>query len=209
MFIQTESTPNPNTLKFIPGVEVMPGGTADFANEEASHASPLAEALFNISDVARVFYGSDFITVTKKEDADWPLIKPVILTTIMEHFVAGLPLMKADKDAKFSAHNTINENDSDLVKQIKELIDTRVRPAVAEDGGDIVYRGFENGVVRLELHGACSGCPSSTATLKQGIENMLKHYVPEVIAVEAVPEGGEFSEGGHDHGHVHSDSCNH
>jgi Fe-S cluster biogenesis protein NfuA len=187
MFIQTESTPNPNTLKFIPGVEVLPGGSMDFSDEEAARQSPLAEALFQIADVKRVFFGGDFITVSKKDDAEWPLIKPVILTTLMEHFVAGIPLLhEGKKGGTHNAADTSTEEDSELVKQIKELIDTRVRPAVAQDGGDIVFRGFDEGVVKLELHGSCSGCPSSTMTLKSGIENMLKHYVPEVVSVEAV-----------------------
>ncbi len=186
MFIQTEATPNPNTLKFIPGMQVMEAGTIDFGDAEAAQQSPLAEALFATPEVARCFFGADFITVTKQEAADWSLIKPAVLTTIMEHFVAGRPLLNTPKKAKVSAESSVNEDDEELVKQIKELLDTRVRPAVAMDGGDIVYRGFEKGVVLLELHGACSGCPSSTATLKQGIENMLRHYVPEVEAVEAV-----------------------
>jgi Fe-S cluster biogenesis protein NfuA len=189
MFIQTEATPNPNTLKFIPGVEVMTDGTADFASEEDAKQSPLAEALFNIADVRRVFFGSDFITVTKKDDVEWSLIKPVLLTTVMEHFQAGLPILKAGNDDKITAVDSSNEEDTPIIKEIKELIDTRVRPAVAEDGGDIVFRNYAEGIVTLELHGACSGCPSSTATLKDGIENMLKHYIPEIISVEAVPEG--------------------
>jgi Fe-S cluster biogenesis protein NfuA len=186
MFIQTESTPNPLTLKFIPGVEVLSEGTADFVDEEAAKKSPLAEVLFEIADVRAVFFGSDFITVTKTEEIEWNLIKPAILTTIMEHFVAGRPIFYEEQSAKVAAHSTAHEDDDDIVIQIKELIDTRVRPAVAEDGGDIIYHGFENGVVRLEMRGACAGCPSSTATLKDGIENMLKHYIPEVVAVEAV-----------------------
>lgn len=185
MFIQTEMTPNPQTLKFIPGVEVLQEGTADFRDEEAAKRSPLAEALFEISDVRGVFFGSDFVTVTKDDKVEWQLIKPAILTTIMEHFVAGRPIMYEGK-AKVTASSTANENDSEIVKQIKELIDTRVRPAVAEDGGDIIFHGFENGIVKLEMHGACSGCPSSAATLKQGIESMLKHYIPEVESVEAI-----------------------
>lgn len=186
MFIQTEFTPNPNTLKFYPGVEVMPSGTADFRGKETAIHSPLAERLFQIQNVQGVFFGSDFITVTKEENANWEVLKPHLLTTIMEHFVAGRPLFKDDSGHGIAAASTANETDSEIIKQIKELIDTRVRPAVADDGGDIVYRGFEDGIVKLELHGSCSGCPSSTLTLKQGIENMLKHYVPEVIAVEAV-----------------------
>lgn len=183
MFIQTEETPNPNTLKFLPGQEVVTDGSVDFADEEAAKASPLAASLFEIADVKRVFFGSDFVTVTKTDGVDWAVLKPGILTTIMDHFVAGKPVMGT---AKGTASSTASEEDDELVRTIKELIDTRVRPAVAQDGGDIVYRGYEDGIVKLELHGSCSGCPSSTATLKSGIENMLKHYVPEVIAVEAV-----------------------
>lgn len=186
MFIQTEATPNPQTLKFLPGVEVMKEGTADFRDEEAAAKSPLAEALFTIADVRGVFFGSDFITITKNENVEWMLIKPAILTTIMEHFVSGRPMMYEGNAGKIKASSTANENDSEIVKQIKELIDTRVRPSVAEDGGDIVFHGFENGVVKLEMHGSCAGCPSSTATLKSGIESMLKHYIPEVESVEAI-----------------------
>ncbi len=186
MFIQTETTPNPQTLKFIPGVEVMPEGTIDFGDTETAQKSPLAEALFAIKHVTRCFFGADFITVSKTPEADWNLMKPAILTTIMEHFVAGRPMLYEAKDKKITASNTVTEEDAAIVKEIKELLDSRVRPAVAMDGGDIIYRGFENGIVQLELHGSCSGCPSSTATLKQGIENMLRHYIPEVQGVEAV-----------------------
>lgn len=185
MFIQTEETPNPNTLKFLPGQDVITSGSVDFPDEEAAKQSPLATALFDIADVKRVFFGSDFITVTKAPNVDWAVLKPAVLTTIMDHFVAGLPVMKKDATRGTKA-TTSNEEDDELVRTIKELIDTRVRPAVAQDGGDIIYVGFEDGIVKLELHGSCSGCPSSTATLKSGIENMLKHYVPEVMAVEAV-----------------------
>jgi Fe-S cluster biogenesis protein NfuA len=180
MFIQTETTPNPLTLKFVPGVEVMKEGTAFFTAADTAAPSPLAKKLFTVEGVAAVFLGSDFITVTKKESADWSTLKPLLLTAIMDHLVAGLPVM--ENAAK--AANTTSE--SEIEKQIRELIDTRVRPAVAQDGGDIIFRRFHDGIVELELHGACSGCPSSTATLKQGIENMLKHYVPEVVSVEAV-----------------------
>lgn len=183
MFIQTETTPNPLTLKFIPGVTVMEDGTAFYTDAAATTHSPLAHALFEVPSVRAVFLGSDFVTVTRAEDASWDVMKPALLTTIMEHFVAGRKAHSAGKVAKVA---TSSENDSEIVKQIKELIETRVRPAVAMDGGDIVYHSFEEGVVKLELHGACSGCPSSTATLKNGIENMLRHYVPEVLAVEAV-----------------------
>jgi len=166
MFIQTEATPNPLTLKFSPGVTVMPSGTAFLTSAEDAKMSPLAEELFGIDGVTAVFLGSDFITATKSEEASWEVLKPVLLS--------------AEKGPISS------ENDSEIVKQIKELIETRVRPAVAQDGGDIIFRGFEDGIVQLELHGSCSGCPSSTVTLKNGIENMLKHYIPEIVAVEAV-----------------------
>lgn len=181
MFIQTESTPNPLTLKFIPGVAVMPRDTAFYTSRERAAESPLAQALFLTPGVAAVFLGADFISVTRSEDTPWEVLKPVLLTTIMDHFVAGRPVINHTGDAVDSA-----DEEDEIVKQIKELIETRVRPAVAQDGGDILFRGFRDGIVQLELHGACSGCPSSSATLKSGIENMLKHYVPEVIAVEAV-----------------------
>lgn len=182
MFIQTEDTPNPNTLKFIPGSVVMASGTAFYTSEKDAEASPLATAIFAVQGVAAVFFGRDFITVTKNGDYGWDTLKASVLTAIMDHFVAGRPVAaetgtSAPEDA---------EDDSEIARQIRELIDTRVRPAVAADGGDIIFRGFHDGIVKLELHGACSGCPSSTATLKNGIENMLKHYVPEVVAVEAV-----------------------
>jgi len=180
MFIQTETTPNPLTLKFVPGVEVMKTGTAFLTSHEDAKQSPLAHALFHIDGVTAVFFGSDFITVTTDNADNWPALKPLLLAAIMDHFVAGKPVMLETKT------ETASDNDSDLVKQIKELIETRVRPAVAQDGGDIIFRGFHDGIVQLELHGSCSGCPSSTVTLKNGIENMLKHYVPEVVAVEAV-----------------------
>ncbi len=182
MFIQTEATPNPLTLKFIPGVAVLESGTAFFTSAEDATISPLAVELFAIDGVTAIFLGSDFVTVTKDENSEWGILKAPILTTIMDFFVAKKPVMlSAKKEAAAGS-----ENDSDIVKQIRELIDTRVRPAVAQDGGDIIYRGFEDGIVQLELHGSCSGCPSSTITLKNGIENMLKHYIPEVVAVEAV-----------------------
>ncbi len=180
MFIQTEATPNPQTLKFIPGVEVMKGGTAFFTSPEQAKTSPMALALFDVDGVTAVFLGSDFITVTKNDKSDWSMLKSLLLSAIMDHFVAGKEVMVGSTAVKTHAE------DSELEKQIRELIDTRVRPAVAQDGGDIIFRGFHDGIVELELHGACSGCPSSTATLKNGIENMLKHYVPEVVAVEAV-----------------------
>lgn len=185
MFIQTESTPNPDTLKFLPGESILEDGrTANFTGAgEAEGVSPLAETLFRIEGVTGVFLGSDFISVTKKSGLDWPPLKTVLLTTIMDYFVAGKPVML---DGATGTDDATGEGDSEVVAQIKELINTRVRPAVAMDGGDIIYHGFEEGVVKLELHGSCAGCPSSTITLKQGIENMLKHYVPEVVSVEAV-----------------------
>ena len=185
MFIQTEATPNPNTMKFLPGQDVLVEGTQFFTDRENAAKSPLASALFEVEQVRAVFYGSDFITVTKAEDASWDVLKPPVLTTIMEHFVSGKPLM-GDAPVEVKKEKAYSAEDQEIVDQIKELIETRVRPAVAQDGGDIVFHAFEDGIVKLEMHGACSGCPSSTATLKQGIENMLKHYVPEVIAVEPV-----------------------
>ena len=185
MFIQTESTPNPNTLKFLPGRDVMgEGAVADFPSAQSGERSPLAKALFAIPQVARVFFGSDFISVTKR-DGDWKHLKPAILGAVMEHFTHGLPLMEGGGD---ETEESYSEEDSEVVEQIKELIETRVRPAVAADGGDIIFKGFDgdSGIVSLHLQGSCAGCPSSTMTLKNGIENMLRHYVPEVTAVEAV-----------------------
>lgn len=183
MFIQTEATPNPNTLKFLPGQEVLGARTAFFTAKENATESPLALALFELPDIRAIFYGSDFITVTKKEGASWEVLKPQILTTVMEHYQAGHPLMVEAKGTA-RAEKTYSADEQAIVEQIKELLETRVRPAVAQDGGDIIFHSFEQGIVHLEMHGACSGCPSSTATLKNGIETMLKHYVPEVIAVE-------------------------
>ncbi len=184
MFIETEGTPNPATLKFLPGRAVMGAGTADFATAEAAERSPLAYSLFALPGVARVFLGSDFVTVTKSDMTSWQALKPEVLGVIMEHFVAGWPvLLGADAE---SAEEDVAPEDEEIVAQIKELLDTRVRPAVAGDGGDIVFRGYRDGVVRLHMQGSCSGCPSSSATLKHGIENMLRHYVPEVVGVEQV-----------------------
>ncbi len=183
MFIETEGTPNPATLKFLPGRDVMGNGTADFASESTATRSPLASALFTLPGVARVFLGADFVTVTKSTDSEWQALKPQVLGAIMEHFVAGRPVI--DSEADLAAEDVAPE-DQEVVAQIKELLDTRVRPAVASDGGDIVFRGFRKGVVLLHMQGACSGCPSSRATLKHGIENMLRHYVPEVVGVEQV-----------------------
>jgi Fe-S cluster biogenesis protein NfuA len=183
MFIETEGTPNPATLKFLPGRDVMGSGTADFAGPDLAARSPLATALFALPGVSRVFLGSDFVTVTKNDLADWQALRPQVLGTIMEHFVAGRPVIEGEGDDL--AEDVLPE-DREVVEQIKELLDTRVRPAVAGDGGDIVFRGYREGVVRLHMQGACSGCPSSSATLKHGIENMLRHYVPEVVSVEQV-----------------------
>jgi len=180
MFIQTEQTPNPATLKFLPGREVMGNGTADFPSADVAKRSPLADHLFGVEGVAGVFFGADFITVTKSDEKDWHLLKPAILGAIMEHFTAGRPLLN---EAAAAAQST--EEDSEIVTQIKELIETRVRPAVAQDGGDIVFQSFEDGIVYLHMQGSCAGCPSSTATLKSGIENMLKHYIPEVVEVRS------------------------
>ena len=183
MFIQTEATPNPSTLKFLPGQDVLGDKTANFTKAEDAESSPLAKVLFEIDNVDSVFLGSDFISVTKSENSGWDLLKTEILTTIMEHFVSGKPVLIEDGQ---KVEEAPAEEDSEIVSQIKELIETRVRPSVAQDGGDIIFHGFENGVVKLEMHGACAGCPSSTITLKNGIENMLKHYVPEVESVEQV-----------------------
>lgn len=186
MFIQTENTPNPNTMKFLPGQDVLGERTAFFTDSDNAKASPLASALFVLADIRAVFFGSDFITVTKTESSNWDVLKPQILTTVMEHYQSGLPLMGAATTEKAASNETYSEDEQQVVDQIKELIETRVRPAVAQDGGDIIFHSFKEGIVKLEMHGACSGCPSSTATLKSGIENMLKHYIPEVITVEAV-----------------------
>jgi Fe-S cluster biogenesis protein NfuA len=183
MFIQTEHTPNPATLKFLPGRDVMGSGTADFASAAVAGRSPLAEGLFAVEGVERVFLGADFVTVTKAEDMEWAVMKPAILGAIMEHFTSGKPVVL---EAVGTAESSAGDEDSELVAQIKELLDTRVRPAVAQDGGDITFVSFEDGVVSLHMQGSCSGCPSSTATLKMGIENMLKHYIPEVVEVRAV-----------------------
>ena len=182
MFIQTEATPNPATLKFLPGRIVMQAGTADFPSVETAARSPLAQSLFGVPGVSGVFFGADFVTVTKQGDQDWHVMKPAVLGAIMEHFTAGKPIMLEGAPAAASADG----EEDDIVVQIKELLDTRVRPAVAQDGGDIVFHSFQEGVVYLHMQGSCSGCPSSTATLKSGIENMLRHYIPEVVEVRAV-----------------------
>jgi Fe-S cluster biogenesis protein NfuA len=184
MFIETEGTPNPATLKFLPGREVMGLGSADFASAASAVRSPLATTLFELSGVARVFLGGDFISVTRNDLVSWQSLKPQVLGVIMDHFVAGRPIIEGDANALMEEE--IDPADREVVDQIKELLDTRVRPAVAGDGGDIVFRGYRDGIVRLHMQGSCSGCPSSSATLKHGIENMLRYYVPEVVAVEQV-----------------------
>lgn len=181
MFIETESTPNPATLKFLPGQDVMGKGTADFPNAEKAARSPLAQALFGIDGVVSVFLGADFISVSKQDQSDWTNLKPQVLGAIMDHFTHNRPVLAEGAD--MGVAETL---DDEVVTKIKELLDTRIRPAVAQDGGDIIFRGFEEGTVYLHMQGACSGCPSSTATLKHGIENMLRYYVPEVQAVQAV-----------------------
>ncbi len=185
MFIQTEQTPNPATLKFLPGRQVMSSGTANFTSADAAgRQSPLAERLFTLPEVTGVFFGADFVTVTKSGDGDWRHLKPAILAEIMEHFTSGRPVLLAA--AADSAAVDGSQDEDEVVSQIKDLLETRVRPAVAQDGGDIIFHDYEDGVVYLHMQGACSGCPSSTATLKAGIENMLRHYIPEVIEVRAV-----------------------
>lgn len=186
MFIQTEQTPNPQTLKFLPGKAVMNEGTAFYQNIDEAVNSPFAKRLFALDGVEGVFFGSDFITITKNDSYDWQVMKPSVLGGIIDHFNSNdLTVEKSDRN-NLEKSSGINEDDSEIVKQIKELLDTRVRPAVAMDGGDIIYNNFEDGIVYLKMQGACSGCPSSTATLKMGIENMLKHYIPEVQEVRPV-----------------------
>ena len=184
MYIETETTPNPATLKFLPGRIVMPAGTADFPNADSAARSPLAQALFAVDGVSGVFFGSDFVTVTKGGDQEWHVMKPAVLGAIMEHFTAGKPIML--EGATPAAGAGAEGEDSDIVAQIKELLDTRVRPAVAQDGGDIVYRGYREGVVYVKLIGSCSSCPSSTTTLAMGVERMLLEEIPEVSRVEQV-----------------------
>ena len=184
MFIQTESTPNPATLKFLPGETVMEQGTADFPDLDSANSSPLAERLFALNGVTGVFLGNDFVTVTKQDSIDWEHIKPSILGAIMDHFQSGAPVIHGEQTG--SVHAEHLGEDTEIVGQIKELLDSRVRPAVAQDGGDITFHGFESGVVYLQMQGACAGCHSSTMTLKMGIENLLRHYIPEVTEVRPV-----------------------
>ena len=185
MFIQTEATPNPATLKFLPGRPVMESGTLDLRDASQAAQSPLAEQLFGIDGVSGVFFGSDFITVTKSA-TEWQQLKPMILGAIMEHYMSGAPLLNASAGEDESGNEFFDSADAETVATIKELIDTRVRPAVANDGGDITFRGFKDGIVYLNMKGACSGCPSSTATLRHGIQNLLRHFIPDVVEVRPV-----------------------
>lgn len=182
MFIQTETTPNPATLKFLPGRSVLGSGTLDMPDKASAAKSPLAERLFEIAGVSGVFFGSDFITVSKAE-GEWQQLKPAILGAIMEHFMSGGPLLTTEEQAAAQSDEFFDPADAETVATIKELIETRVRPAVANDGGDITFRGFKDGIVYLDMKGSCSGCPSSTATLKHGIQNLLRHFVPDVVEV--------------------------
>jgi len=185
MFIQTEATPNPSTMKFLPGKPVLPGAPRDFRSAEEASVSPLARRLFDVPGVTGVFLAQDFITVTK-DVGEWQHMKPAVLGIIMEHFLSGAPILSRDSHAGESEEEAFDEDDSEVVSTIKELLDTRVRPAVAQDGGDITFHGYRDGIVFLNMRGACSGCPSSTATLKHGIENLLRHFVPEVTEVRPV-----------------------
>lgn len=186
MFIQTETTPNPATLKFLPGETVLATGTADFPSPDTAAGSPLAQRIFAVPGVAGVFFGADFVTVTKAGDAVWDQIKPSILGAIMDHYQSGDAVLAQAQTAAGGGHAAHDGPDTEIVNQIKELLDTRVRPAVAQDGGDITFHGFDRGVVYLHMQGACAGCPSSTLTLKMGIENLLRHYIPEVVEVRPV-----------------------
>ena len=185
MFIQTEETPNPNAIKFLPGIEISADPVFFNNFEEARAKSSLAAKIYNINDIKAVFFGADFITVTKIDESDWKLLKPEILIVIMDHLVSGLPVLDENKNILTQVNNELF---SEIEKQIIEIIETRVRPSVAMDGGDIIYKGFKDGIVYLQLQGACSGCPSSSITLKNGIESMLQHYVPEVISVESIED---------------------
>ncbi|MEL6532122.1 MAG: NifU family protein [Pseudomonadota bacterium] len=186
MFIQTEATPNPATLKFLPGLPVLDVGTADFASAEAATGSPLARRIFSVEGVSGVFFGPDFVTVTKAEAIEWEHLRPAILGAIMEHYQSGQKVMDDDASGATGGHAEHDGEHSVVVGQIKELLDSRVRPAVAQDGGDITFHGYDDGIVYLHMQGACAGCPSSTLTLKMGIENLLRHYIPEVVEVRPV-----------------------
>ena len=186
MFIQTEPTPNPATLKFIPGRTVLGEGSVDYRDKQEAGGSPLALRLFDVEGVTGVFLGSDFISVTKSEGEEWQHIKPAILGAIMDHYISGAPAMATGRDLDGAAEEDYDPEDEDTVATIKELLDTRVRPAVANDGGDIVFHGYKDGIVFLHMRGACAGCPSSTATLRHGIENLLRHFCPDVREVRPV-----------------------
>lgn len=185
MFIQTEATPNPATLKFIPGKPVLPNDTRDYREAAEAEESPLASRLFQVNGVTGVFFGSDFVTITK-DDTDWQHLKPAVLGVIMEHYLSGAPVVGDGAATATDAAEDFDENDVAIVDTIKDLLDTRVRPAVAQDGGDITFHGYRDGIVHLRMQGACAGCPSSTATLKHGIENLLRHFIPEVQEVRPV-----------------------
>lgn len=184
MFIQTQDTPNPDSLKFLPGTDVLgKGNTYDFPSVSAAYHSPLAKLLFRIEGVRAVFFGADFITISKEEETDWLIIKPEVFAVIMDFFASGLPILN---EAKPNSDTQIDDDDDDVVMMIKELLDSRIRPTVQEDGGDIIYMGYEDGVVKLKMQGSCSSCPSSIVTLKNGVQNMLQFYIPEVVSVEQV-----------------------
>ncbi|NRA87047.1 MAG: NifU family protein [Rhizobiales bacterium] len=184
MFIQTEQTPNPETLKFIPGKVISPIEPLEFNSDAEAEYAPIAQRLFVINGVKTVFLGSDFITITKQADEIWANLKPAVISAIMDHFMANMPVLLENAEASLDEEEFFEEGDKDLVLAIKDLIDTRIRPAVAQDGGDIVFKGFKEGIVYLRMKGACAGCPSSTMTLKSGIENLLRHFIPEVVSVE-------------------------
>lgn len=184
MFIQTEQTPNPETLKFIPGRVISPLEPLEFNSDTEAEYAPMAQRLFVINGVKTVFLGSDFITITKDANQDWANLKPALISAIMDHFMANMPVLLDNPDADYSEEEFFEDDQKDLVLAIKDLIDTRIRPAVAQDGGDIVFKGFKEGIVYLRMKGACAGCPSSTMTLKSGIENLLRHFIPEVQSVE-------------------------
>jgi Fe-S cluster biogenesis protein NfuA len=190
MFIETETTPNPASLKFLPGQQVMPAGTREFTSDEEAEASPLAQAIFDTAEVTNVFFGRDFVSVTAAPGIAWSDLDPLVVETLLDHFVSGAPLFVAGSAAGIhvAADGELDDDpaDAEIIDQIKELIETRVRPAVAQDGGDIVYKGYKDGHLYLSMHGACSGCPSSSVTLKRGIESLIRHYVPEVESVEAI-----------------------
>lgn len=185
MFIQTQETPNPDSLKFLPGVDVLGKGTMDFPTQKTALCSPLAKLLFRIDGVRSVFFGGDFITISKQEDADWALLKPELFAVIMDFFTTGLPIIT---DVKPNTDTEIHDDDDETVQMIKELLDTRIRPTVHEDGGDIIFMGYVDGIVKLKMQGSCSSCPSSIVTLKNGVQNMLQFYIPEVQGVEQVTE---------------------